>query len=47
MHSNKYEVVKRNYRLGLWGIDRVRNAVDKNWITEEEFEEITGESFEE
>ena len=46
MHSKKYEVVKRNYRLRLWDIDRVRNAVEKNWITAEEFEEITGESFE-
>lgn len=46
MHSKKYEVVKRNYRLGLWDVDRVRNAVEKNWITAEEFEEITGESFE-
>lgn len=46
MHSKKYEVVKRNYRLDLWDIDRVRNAVEKNWITAEEFEEITGESFE-
>ena len=46
MHSKKYEVVKQNYRLGLWDIDRVRNAVNKNWITAEEFEEITGESFE-
>lgn len=38
----KFEKVKYYYDNGLWNIQRVRNAVVKNWITEEEFETITG-----
>lgn len=41
----KFEKVKYYYDNGLWNISRVRNAVVKNWITAEEFEEITGESY--
>lgn len=43
--KTKFEKVKIYYDNGLWGIDRVRNAVVKNWITAEEFEEITGEPY--
>lgn len=39
---SKYDKVKYYYENGLWTIDMVRNAVVKGWITEEEFEEITG-----
>jgi len=42
---SKLEKVKYYYDNGLWNISRVRNAVVKNWITAEEFEEITGESY--
>ena len=42
---SKYEKVKYYYENGLWGIDRVRNAVVKGWITPEEFEEITGQPY--
>ena len=42
---SKFEKVKYYYDNGLWNINRVRNAVVKNWITAEEFEEITGESY--
>lgn len=45
--SKKYKTVKNFYDRGLWSIARVRNAVEKNWITEEEFYFITGETFEE
>lgn len=45
MHSNKYETVKRYYSLKLWDVSKVRNAVVKSWITEEEFTEITGEAY--
>ena len=41
MHSEKYETVKHWYDTGRWNIDKVRNAVVKGWITEEEFREIT------
>lgn len=43
--SGKFQKVKYYYDNGLWNISRVRNAVVKNWITAEEFEEITGESY--
>ncbi len=45
MHSKYYKTVKSNYRNGLWDIDRVRNAVEKNWITPAEFKEITGQDY--
>lgn len=47
MHSAKFEKVKGYYDTGAWNIDRVRLAVTKNWITAEEFEEITGEPYDE
>ena len=47
MHSPKYEKVKNYYDKGLWTIDMVRNAVVKGWITADEFEEITGQPYEE
>ena len=44
-HSEKYELVKGYYDSGLWKLKAVRNAVKKGWITIEEFEEITGEIY--
>ena len=44
-HSPKFETVKKYYTMGMWDIERVRNAVVKGWITEEEFTEITGEQY--
>lgn len=44
-HSDKYETVKKYYTMGMWDEQRVRNAVAKGWITEDEFEEITGKPF--
>lgn len=35
--SDKYELVKRYYNLGVWSEERIRNAVDKGWITKDEF----------
>ena len=40
--KTKFDKVKQYYDNGLWSISRVRNAVVKNWITEAEFETITG-----
>lgn len=40
---SKYEKVKRYYETGLWDEKRVRDAVVKGWITEEEAKEILGE----
>ena len=45
MHSPKFSMVKRYYKLGMWDKDRVRNAVVKSWITAEEYEEIVGETY--
>ena len=45
MHSKQYEKVKKYYDDGMWTIARVRNAVVKGWITEDEFVEITGENY--
>ena len=42
---SKFELVKTYYDKGLWNIARVKNAVVKNWITEEQFKEITGEDY--
>lgn len=44
-HSKNFEKVKSYYKSSLWNEARVRNAVVKEWITAEEFEEITGEVY--
>ncbi len=44
-HSEKYEQVKSWYRMALWSLERVKNAVRMGWITEEEYQEITGEKY--
>lgn len=43
--SKKYELVKEYYDNGLWNLTRVRNAVVKGWITAEEYEIITGQTY--
>lgn len=45
-HSIKFDAVQTFYMRGAWNIDKVKNAVLKNWITEEEFKEITGTEYE-
>lgn len=45
LRSNKFYKVKEYYDGGYWNEVRVRNAVIKGWITEEEYEEITGEAY--
>lgn len=44
--SKKFKIVKDYYDKGFWSVERVRNAVIKEWITKEEFKEITGEDYE-
>lgn len=46
MAMSKYDKVKDFYDNGLWNISRVRDAVEKDWITPEEFYEITGVKYE-
>ena len=43
--SKYFKKVEDYYNNGLWSITRVRNAVEKNWITEEEFKIITDEPY--
>jgi hypothetical protein len=43
---SKFEKVKGFYEKGLWSISRVRDSVEKEWITPEQFFEITGEEYE-
>lgn len=45
-HSLKFEKVKSYYDKGLWKKSQVANAVVKEWITAEEYEETVGEPFE-
>lgn len=44
-YSKNYDKVKLWYNMKLWNETRVRNAVVMNWITEEEFLEITGNEY--
>ena len=41
-HSKNYDKVKGFYNRKLWDLTRVRNAVVKGWITEEEFADFIG-----
>lgn len=43
--SKYYNLVKKNYVNGFWSIDKVRDAVEKGWITPEEFYDITGKVY--
>ena len=45
MHSDKYELVKKYYKFHLWSETQTRNAVRKGWITDTEFQEITGKVY--
>lgn len=43
--SKKFNFVKSAYDRGTWNKAMVRNAVIKEWITEEEYALITGEDY--
>lgn len=45
-HSPKFNKVKGYYDAGLWNKIMIKNAVTKRWITNAEYEEITGEIYE-
>ena len=40
-----FERIKRFYNRDLWSIERVKEAVENNKITEKEYKEITGEDY--
>lgn len=44
-HSKKFNDVRSYYKYHLWKKRQVVNAVKQGWITEYEYEEITGESY--
>lgn len=44
-YSEKFNDVNDFYKQNLWNANRVRNAVIKKWITEEEFYIITGKTY--
>lgn len=44
-HSEKYELVKKYYDMKIWDERRVKNAVKMGWITAEEYQEITGNTY--
>ena len=43
--SKNFEKVKDYYDRGLWSKERVRKAVIRGWITEEEYALIVGEPY--
>lgn len=43
--SAKFSLVKGYYVSGAWSEYRVAMAVEKGWITAEEYEEITGSEY--
>ena len=49
-HSKNFEKVKKFFDKGLWSKQRVYKAVSNPtsgpWITEAEYQEITGEAYE-
>ena len=45
--SKKFAVVKQYYDKCLWTKKAVHNAVEKGWITAEEYELIVSEPYEE
>ena len=45
MHSPMFEKIKAYYDNGYWTKKMVKNAVVKLKITENEYEEITGEPY--
>jgi len=40
-----FEKIKLYYEMGLWDINRVKDAVVKGKITAEQYKEITGEEY--
>lgn len=41
--SLMFETVRGYYNRGFWTLDRVKDAVEKGWITEEERKKIEEE----
>lgn len=44
-HSKMFSDIMEYYRHGFWSLNQVKNAVAKGKITEDEFQEITGQTY--
>lgn len=44
-HSRNFEKVKRFFIQGVWDEGRVKDAVEREWITDVEYKEITGKKY--
>ena len=42
---NWFEKIKFYYEMGLWDINRVKDAVKKDKISKSQFKEITGQEY--
>jgi Phage uncharacterised protein (Phage_XkdX). len=40
-----YDVIKNNFDKRLWNTDMVKTAVSKGVITQDQYQDITGEEF--
>ena len=45
MSSKMFDKIDRYYKNGLWDVTRVANMVEKDVITADEFNEITGQEY--
>ena len=43
---NKLQKVQAYYKQGLWTEKMLRHAVEKGWITAEDYQKLTGHSYE-
>jgi len=44
-HSANFKKLRNYYKLGYWNEYRLGVAVEKGWITAEEYLEITGQEY--
>ncbi len=44
-HSKRVDSIQEWYALGMWNEQRMRDAVEKKWISAEEFKQITGKDY--
>lgn len=44
-HGKKFNDVKKYYDRGFWTKQMIKDAVNRKWITEKEYEEIVGEDY--
>lgn len=45
LEESVFDRIENYYRASIWGQDKLTEAVVANWITESEYEELTGEAY--